>query len=694
MSSRGLSWILLCLLPAAGSFAQPEEPPPGLEAAPVGQLREPVVPRDYVIRRVRSVGGLPVQGMEDGAFYTPPLGDDCRLSSVPEPVVLASRLGSPLSLEVSVAACRQQLAAPRVDCRWSRIPIEPQYAGGALIGFAGSASCGEIGSPPRSGNRSWTGWSGTIELPPVSETGTYLLSLSCEIQGQGSEPEIRAPLFVTYSEPLTVVSPPTTSWYARAACWAAGLGADAGEEDVLRAIQSGLYRYGRAMWRYGYASEEGTDGSYLFPLSEGTGGGSEIHYTIEDDVLRPTCSSSDRCKCRWQGLVGLESPCDFADCYRFSETLQAMAAVMGVGGLRYIAISGEGQLGFLTEPAQSIDPKFTGSVACLGEEECYPYFFSTHSLRLRDEIYYDATFDRIYDHPAEPVALSKKHSTNDLVAFFASARILYSAGNRYGNWTFYADPPAATSAGSPEHSEGKIRFTDRVTFAAVDEDDNGVYDYLQAEVEVEVGSPGTYLIHGGVNKGEVTVTHRPSWWSSQPTVAVLTAKPGLHKVELHFSGEEILQAALDGPYDFFALVHADDYDLEILEEPTPAYSFQDFGELDAALQDGIETRGVDADGDGRFEALEISIPFDVQAAGTFAIEARLAKDGVTLAYAGEKQHFDVGETTVELMIPGERIAASGLDSPYQLTVLYYDPYLSAQQDIQEVVLGFEARDFE
>ncbi len=689
---RGLSKSALCLLLALAALPAAAE-------------------QQYAVTRIKVAGGgNPVAGVEDGVLFSQSFDSDCQLIAG-ETGTFSAALKSSVDLEVTVAGCPRAPMRPDVDCAWV-VQKKKQF----------DSSCRQFENPPRFGQKKWRGRKGKLTVASPIATGEYELLLGCRIEDQpatlaeapAAEDQaldeiteetaatdlrkallslpVHTTFYVTFGKPSEVFSPPEVDWYERATCWGAGLHPRNTEADALAAVLGGMYRYGQENWRYGYASPQdpGDDGevdSYLFPLFESDSGSSKVEYMIEDEALRPTCFPP--CKCTWKGLVAEDSPCNFADCYVFSDVLQGISGVLGVGGLLPLYIAGEAQVGFVTQPGSSLDPAFERSITCADEHEtCYPYYFSSHSLRSRDGIVYDATFDKIYSTPGESIGLSRAKSTSEFMIFVNSSRSLLSLGKGYGGWGFYFDPPGRGSkARMPAMPAGRsIQFTGDVTFSTTKSSIEGIHSNVVAEIGVEILLPGQYLIHGELVADGQPVARR-SWWSaSMPSTALAAGPPGVTKVKLKFSGQEILESGVDGPWEMVALAAVRPDEVERVSAETPAWEHQSFGEKSAGIEEAIEAR---ADGGD----LAITVPLYVQAADTFGVEARLSS-GVTIGYAGARQALETGSRSVRLEIPGEEIAASGLDGPWDLTVVLYGSDHKAIDNARTVVDGLEAASFE
>lgn len=660
---------------ANAAFAQPANP-------------GPQAPQRYAVSHVVvAEGGVSVRETEDGVLYAPILNESCLSADEPSTSPLAGTLSTSISLEVSVVACGQAAEAPEpeVTCDWTLQPTSLGDYQSSLVGFTGAQSCGEPRGSTFSGSQSWKGFSGRVDLSVPDEVAIHELTLSCMIQGETSNPTLKTSLFSVYSEPLTVVSPPKASWFALSACWGSGLRSGDSENDVLKALVQGIHSYGQQLWHYGYA-EETSLGLFSFPMFESDAGISSILYNIKDEELRPGCSESGKCKCRWQGLVEPGALCNFSDCYGLSDVLQAMAAVMGVGGLRYRAVRGRAGIGFLSQAGSSMDPRFTQTVNCVkGRTECFPYYFGNHSLRLRDGIYYDSTFRRFYSSPDEAVALDQKYLDSDLLGFFDSDLLLSPALGVYGKWSYHRETSLhepAPSLAYRDMADG-VRVTD-VTFDTKDKDDTkdknsgtgtgGLHEQLVARLEVEILVGGSYLIHGSLSRDGKRVTDQPDWWTTQPTVGTVSGHAGEETtLSLYFSGQEIYQSHVDGPYDF---------NVGTSSFVTPAFKSDSFGELDAAIREGsVEIAG---------RGVKITVPFRVWKEGRYTLEARLARDNTTIGYAGKQEDFEPGEYEVDLNIHGGEIAISELDGPYELTLVYYDNHQAAKTSIQQTIEVFSA----
>ena len=77
----------------------------------------------------------------------------------------------------------------------------------------------------------------------------------------------------------------------------------------------------------------------------------------------------------------------------------------------------------------------------------------------------------------------------------------------------------------------------------------------------------------------------------------------------------------------------------------------------------------DADGDGRFDALDVQVGVNVLAAGNYAVHADLQVNGQLVANTATPVNLPVGPSTVTLSFSGNSLRAAGVNGPYTLTYL-------------------------
>jgi hypothetical protein len=109
----------------------------------------------------------------------------------------------------------------------------------------------------------------------------------------------------------------------------------------------------------------------------------------------------------------------------------------------------------------------------------------------------------------------------------------------------------------------------------------------------------------------------------------------------------------------------------VLKLATPFLDHRKFGEVGAAIAGAGET-AVDEDGDGRLDTIRVTADVIVRVAGRYGLDASLSKGGTTLANGGELFTLTPGARKLELRVPGLSLLRSGLDGPYEGTVVLHD----------------------
>ncbi len=578
---RVLGWLLAASLPLAAASAQNRH-----------TLRSvTVLSGGHPVREAASAAGRP------RILY----------STTAAGPALAASIGTTLELEITVGS-EVPAAEPRVACAWQIMGAPPP-----------DPSCRETGpGRPLRGESVFRGWQGGLPIPVPGTTGIYDLILECRIRDRALE-KIRRRLFVTWAEPLAVVLTPERAWYEKACCWGGGFTADAMEADILKAMLRGIRGYGRRHWRYGYATRR-EPGVYLF-----TGPDNQPHVIRTDQVA--SCYGGSYCKCPWQALVATGSACNFADCYVFSDTLQHIAATLGVGGLLSCydcTVMGEEGVGFFTSPnASSLDPRFPRDVLCGDDAHCPAYFFSSHSLLWRNHIFFDSTFNKTYPLATDPVWESAGMEANgDL---FIGDKLTFTRDDdvHYGDWDFFKKE-------SPELAipEGSVKFTNNVTFRKVDVNGGGIAEALEVDVEIKVLRNGRYTVRGHLRKGAAVIATRPYWWTPFSTKFLSVGKKGeVVTATLRFSGDEIYLAQEDGPWEVVV------YCSRQHEGPrfrTPPYRHGEFGERSAWMGEPA----IAWMGSKESAMLRVEVPLAVREPDTFLVQLHLAQGGRTIANAG------------------------------------------------------------
>lgn len=524
----------------------------------------------------------------------------------------------------------------------------------------------EVAGTSQRGSTSWTGTEGVVELTMPPAVGSYDAKLKFSLDN-GQSVSVDRRLFVTHKPPT--LASPRLNWYEKGTAWASG---QTTETDVVAKVLSGLYGYGNAQWLYGY-----------FPG-----------------------------KCSWDQLMANPLTCNYADCYVFSDVLSNISGVLGVGGLTPVRVAGSSGLGFLTTGSPSIDPKFRGNARPLGGVAYDKYLFSSHSLRKRGSVYYDATFNGQYATATAFIAANLNGSAgsdaNGAYQGTAEGKRIYSRpGNVYDSWgrndyaflTISPYPLLAAAGGAMmlpvAASVSDLHFPGTAQFKAVDADGDGRADQLMVDVDVDVQQAGDYVVTARLeSSGGLLISNRPALNSMQFTRADFSGSVvGRRIARLFFSGQQIRAARIDGPWRVVISANGMTSAAGSGSVVTPAFRAADFGERKVAF-DSLFVVPLDADGNGKFESLRMTASLDVTSAGLYELRTDVSAGGNGLIAHTRLQMLAAGLQTVQLELPALAIARSGTDAPYDVAVELYDASGASLDSTSTRVVGVLASQFD
>ncbi|MFP4393666.1 MAG: PKD domain-containing protein, partial [Anaerolineales bacterium] len=227
----------------------------------------------------------------------------------------------------------------------------------------------------------------------------------------------------------------------------------------------------------------------------------------------------------------------------------------------------------------------------------------------------------------------------------------------------------------------------------IDTDDNGRYDELVAEFEVYVEQPGQYQIGGTLLVGDQAIRAR----ADQPYLGGFYLDWGVQTVPVVFDGRPIGDAGLEGPYRVTELWVARAEQPIILAEPeellahhyltyeTNAYVPDAFEVVPALLAQDFSHRGLDEDGDGRYESLVVDAPLHINYPGDYRVTGDLYDGAGTFlghaSWSGDDAaaalQFDITKSTLPYTLEHLRLYAPNGE---QLDSRHYKAYEIAELD--------------
>jgi hypothetical protein len=213
-----------------------------------------------------------------------------------------------------------------------------------------------------------------------------------------------------------------------------------------------------------------------------------------------------------------------------------------------------------------------------------------------------------------------------------------------GRFQANAQPPPASLTGTI-HDEG------------VDTDADGDFNFLEVGVEVDVLEAGYYSVDvSGLADSSFNYI---GVWDSE----YLFLDVGIQVVNLSLYGPAIYTSGLNPAYVVSIHLYREDgkeleslYDVPLSQE----YLYTEFDPPPAFLTGTIHDQGVDTDGDGDFNYLEVGVEVNVTTAGYYEVEVsvELEDSGYVYVHDYEDMYLDVGVHVVNLSLYGPTIYSS------------------------------------
>jgi hypothetical protein len=190
----------------------------------------------------------------------------------------------------------------------------------------------------------------------------------------------------------------------------------------------------------------------------------------------------------------------------------------------------------------------------------------------------------------------------------------------------------------------------------VDENEDGIYDYVVLKVGVSVKRPGIYTLEGylyDINGG-----------SDIPISYCNYLNIGSQSMEL-----ELYEMKSPGPYGLKNLVLYDE-DENVVDRSSAKYTTREYGEMEtktARLNGNYSDYGSDIDGDGLYDYLTLDVGVDVYAPGNYSLLSFLCdSQGRGLVWSLGFEHLLPGTHTMHVDFDGKTLWESKVNGPYKL----------------------------
>lgn len=259
--------------------------------------------------------------------------------------------------------------------------------------------------------------------------------------------------------------------------------------------------------------------------------------------------------------------------------------------------------------------------------------------------------DGVYSGLQGPVAQPGLHR----VLFIAEGAD--GLGRRFSRETF----------GLASVSDGNVEVTG-FSDVAHDTNGNGYFDELEVRAQVTVDAPGQYRVLAVL----VDSAGRAHQISRSQTLAA-----GANTVSLRFNGRDLYRNRTDGPFSLTSLRMAQEGDIDLMPvldtDPgysTAAYNYRSFEHDRIGLVGTGAAFGVDSNGNGLFDSIDIAVDVELEQAGYYSWSAQLSDPtGTRLGFYSGAAYLEAGRASLLFNFPGEPIGKNGEDGPYFVTDL-------------------------
>jgi hypothetical protein len=273
-----------------------------------------------------------------------------------------------------------------------------------------------------------------------------------------------------------------------------------------------------------------------------------------------------------------------------------------------------------------------------------------------------------------------------------------------GKFQVYADIEGTSSQGSPfqrdasttfKVQEDRAHFSRSFTNRGIDSNGDGLFEQIGVSPTVEVLEGGEY---------EVAVTLKASNGESITSRTVVNLPTGTATPEVKFASRDIKDfLKVNGPYLVSrAFLWRSDIDKSAtLDEvfdlgSTAAYNIAQLQRQAIELSGGGTAIGVDTNGNGKFEYLDVTIPVDLLSSNYYNWGARLVdKNSKQIDLIAGSGYLSTGNSSVTLRFNGAAIGENGIDGPYSVEdLIVYGGGKSIRVDDALSTQHFQASQFE
>jgi len=205
-----------------------------------------------------------------------------------------------------------------------------------------------------------------------------------------------------------------------------------------------------------------------------------------------------------------------------------------------------------------------------------------------------------------------------------------------------------------------------MSYDVEDTNANGKYDYLVANLNLNVGKAGTYKANGSL------YSYTSSTWITWAENGNVSLGAGAQTIQVRFDGTKIYSAQKSDNYKTYISLYDADYNwLGTSENTSESYSWTDFEPQGVSI-DSTSDSWENTDSDSYFNYLVENLNLTINKSGTYHISASLNKNYSWITSAWVDNYYEAGSINVPLRFDGVSIYSSHENGPYTVSVWISD----------------------
>ena len=222
------------------------------------------------------------------------------------------------------------------------------------------------------------------------------------------------------------------------------------------------------------------------------------------------------------------------------------------------------------------------------------------------------------------------------------------------------------------HAEFDRKFSGNFNDYGVDTDEDGLYDHLEVEVEINVTKEGEYELEGDLQY----YNEKEGYWEGIDSDWNETyLEGGIHNITLQFDGLKIYNSKYSGCFRVWLRLYETEEGNRIdeIEYFTNDYDYMDFRKPPAEFAPGFNDYGLDTDGDSVYDYLVIEKEIKVREAGNYRLSGWLeSPSGEWIGSDSNYTYLDVGLHSMKFQFYGPDIYNSGESGKFNVDMDLYD----------------------